>query len=247
MKIEKDFTVFIAEDEFPARELLIDFVVSHPGIKLGGVARNGQEAIEKLNDSPCDILLLDVDLPVYSGIEVFQSLAIKPRVIFTTAYENYAVKAFEIGADDYLVKPFTGQRFAAAIERAVNFLCQHNTSEIKETAEKMAVVSIREKGVHYILPHDSIIYISSNGRNSIIHTEKRDYETGLTLSSMTGQLPLESFIRIHKQYTVNCKYISHFSYYSGGQYILYLKDDDRINLPVGKVYAPLLKEKIIPK
>lgn len=244
MKNEKDYTVFIAEDEFPARELLLEFVVSHSGIKLGGIARNGKEAVQKLNSSPCDILLLDVDLPVYSGIEVLQKLNIKPRVIFTTAYENYAVKAFEMGADDYLVKPFTEKRFAAAIEKTLNTLSQQNTYGIHGTAEKVSAISIREKGVHHILSYDDIIYLSSNGRNSIIHTEKRDYETCLTLSALTEQLPFEKFIRIHKQYTVSFKYVSHFSYYSGGQYILYLKDDERMNLPVGKVYADMLKQRL---
>lgn len=241
MKGERDYTVFIAEDEHPARELLVEFVLSLPGIKLGGIARSGDEAVEKLNSSPCDILLLDIDLPVYSGIEVIDKLNARPRIIFTTAFDNQAVRAFEIGADDYLVKPFTEQRFAAAIERSLQALRQVNPLHPQGGGEDSPVVMIREKGIHYIIPVNEIIYLSSNGRNSVLHTINRDYETGVTLSDMTGKLASSKFIRIHKQYTVNIMFASHFSYYLGGQYILFLRDDDRTNLPVGKTFADDLK------
>jgi DNA-binding LytR/AlgR family response regulator len=103
---------------------------------------------------------------------------------------------------------------------------------------------IREKSVYYIVPYNEIIYISSSGRNSVIHTPGREYVTGVSISSMTERLPADRFLRIHKQYTINIQYTSNFSYYSGGQYILYLKDEEKTNLPVGKVYAEILKERI---
>lgn len=244
MKNEKDYTVFIAEDEAPARELLIEFVVAFPGIKLAGFARNGEEALQKLNNSSCDILLLDIDLPVYTGIEVIEKLEKRPRVIFTTAYEKHAVKAFELGADDYLVKPFTEERFAAAITKTLQALAKRKISGSGDKNENRDVIMIREKGVYYIVPYNEIIYISSSGRNSVIHTPGREYVTGVSISSMTGKLPADRFLRIHKQFAINIHYTSHFSYYSGGQYILYLKDEEKTNLPVGKVYAEILKERI---
>jgi len=244
MNHEKDYTVFIAEDEAPARELLIEFVVAYPGIKLAGFARNGEEALQKLSNSSCDILLLDIDLPVYTGIEVLEKIEKRPRVIFTTAYEKHAVKAFELGADDYLVKPFTEERFAAAITKTLQALAKRKTSGSGDKNENRDVIMIREKGVYYIVPYNEIIYISSSGRNSVIHTPGREYVTGVSISSMTGKLPADRFLRIHKQFTINIQYTSHFSYYSGGQYILYLKDDEKTNLPVGKVYAEILKERI---
>lgn len=236
------YTVFIAEDEFPARELLVEFVTSNSMLKLAGVARNGEEAVEKLNASPCDILLLDIDLPVYTGIEVLERLDTKPRVIFTTAYEKHAVRAFEIGADDYLIKPFTRQRFASAIERSITAI---NNSRINSSpAADTGILPVTEKGIHYLVPHEEIVYISASGRNCVIHAADREYETGSTLADITSRLTSNRFIRIHKQYTVNLKHVSHFSYYSGGQYILYLKDDDKTNLPVGKTYVQTLKEMV---
>lgn len=244
MKSETDYTVFIAEDEFPARELLVEFVLSCQGIKLIGVARSGDEAVEKLNKCKCDILLLDIDLPVCSGIEVLEKLDRRPRIIFTTAYENHAVKAFEIGADDYLVKPFSEERFKNAIDKSISMIRNSKHTSAGRGNLNPDVLMIMEKGVHYILPYEEIIYLSSSGRNSVIHTTSRDYITGVTLSAITGKLPAAGFVRIHKQYTVNVRFASHYSYYSGGQYIIYLKDEDKTNLPVGKVYADNFRNRI---
>jgi DNA-binding LytR/AlgR family response regulator len=243
MKDKKIYRVLIAEDEYPARELLVDFILSFPALKLAGIARNGEEAMEKLNSEEFDIVLLDINLPMLSGIDVLERLSHRPRIIFTTAYESYAVKAFEFGADDYLVKPFTRKRFAVAVEKCLSALRSPDMAE-SEPDSGGNILAVKEKDAHHLIQFDDIIFITSNGRKCIINTQERDYETYLPLSSVLERLPADSFIRIHKQYVVNLKYVSHFSYYSGGQYILYLRNDDKNNLPVGRIYAPLLKQRI---
>lgn len=239
MKDKRIFSVLIAEDEYPARELLVDFILSSPELRLGGVARNGEEAVAKLNSEHYDLVLLDINLPILTGIEVLERISCKPRIIFTTAYESYAVKAFEFGADDYLVKPFTKERFRAAVEKVLSALKSADTHGSEFGGG--SILTVKEKDMHHLILFDDIIYITSSGRKCIIHTQERDYETYTPLSSVLLKLPGDVFVRIHKQYVVNLKYVSHFSYYSGGQYILYLRNDDRNNLPVGRTYAPFLK------
>lgn len=239
MKDKRIFKVFIAEDEHPARELLVDFILSFPALKLGGLARNGEEAVEKLNSEFFDIVFLDINLPILTGIEVLERLNRRPRIIFTTAYESYAVKAFEFGADDYLVKPFTRERFRAAIEKSLSVM---KTAEATVgDLNSSSMLTVKEKDMHHLILFNDIIYITSSGRKCIIHTQERDYETYVPLSSILLKLPADIFVRIHKQYVVNLRYVSHFSYYSGGQYILYLRNDDKNNLPVGRMYASMLK------
>ena len=95
MDEKKTFTVLIAEDELPARELLIDYLLTRPELKLSGIAKNGDEAFKKLTSESFDLLLLDIHLPVLSGIEVLEKVQNPPFVIFTTAYDRYAIRAFE--------------------------------------------------------------------------------------------------------------------------------------------------------
>lgn len=113
-------TVFIVEDNFQTLSKLKDYVEKHPQLSLIGSAVNGSEAVQFLKNKECDLLLLDVHLPDISGIEVLESLEVIPEVIFITAYDSYAVKAFELGALDYLLKPFTYDRFNKSIERVTS-------------------------------------------------------------------------------------------------------------------------------
>ena len=117
MDEKKKFSVFIAEDELPARKLLEKFVDDNPDLALSKIVNNGQDALDTLKKETFDLLLLDINLPVMSGMEILEHLETIPYVIFTTANEQYAVKAFDIGAIDYLLKPFTQKRFNKAIDR----------------------------------------------------------------------------------------------------------------------------------
>jgi DNA-binding LytR/AlgR family response regulator len=240
MESGETYSVFIAEDEMPARELLVDYLLTRPELKLTGMAKNGEEALEKLSTQTYDLILLDIHLPMLSGIEVLEKLEKKPYVIFTTAYDRYAIKAFELGAVDYLLKPFTKERFDQSIDKYLQM--QEGNGSSKDYSEGLGL-SFREKGKHHLLAYEDIIYLSSNGKHSVIHTESRDFEAPIILKEIEKKLPDRTFERIHKQYIVNVQYISVLEYYVGGQYIAYLKDGDESSLPVGRKYAPTLKER----
>lgn len=241
MDEDKTFSVFIAEDEMPARELLVDYLLTRPELRLSGIAKNGAEALDKLLCREYDLALIDIDLPQMTGIEILERLKNIPYIIFTTAHDAYAIKAFEFGAVDYLLKPFTLERFNRSIEKFLNLQKQGNRPVEARSATGF---SFKEQGKHYILPYEKIIYFTSHGKKTIIHTDEREYESHAILKTIESRLPDDIFIRIHKQYIVNIRYISAIEYYIGGQYIAYLNNSDENSLPVGKKYAPFLKGRL---
>jgi DNA-binding LytR/AlgR family response regulator len=237
MDIRETYSVLIAEDEEPARELLIDYILTRPELKLSGIARNGDDAFRKLSREEYDLVLMDIQLPRMTGIEVLEGLKKIPYLIFTTAHEQYAIRAFDFGAVDYLLKPFNNERFNQSIEK---FLSLQNPDTCPALLTS-AGFTVRERNKHYVLPYQDIMYVSSHGKNSIIHTNKEDIVAAVILKNVERRVPSDAFIRIHKQHIVNIRYVAALEYYIGGQYIVYLKDDDDSPLPVGKKYATNLK------
>lgn len=232
------YRVMIVEDEAPARELLVDCIAARSELRLAGVARDGKEALEKLAPGGYDLLFLDVDLPFLSGIEVLEKLASPPHVIFTTGYDRYAIRAFDVGAVDYLLKPYTAERFNQAVDK---FIAMKGEGGGASPGKNLGL-SFREEGKHYLLSYDDIIYLSSHGKHTIIHTEERDFETPSVLKNIEPRLDPSLFVRIHKQYVANLRFVSHIQYVMGGQYQAHFKDRDETSLPVGRAFAPALKQ-----
>ncbi|MBN2040736.1 MAG: response regulator transcription factor [Spirochaetes bacterium] len=235
------YTVFIAEDEQPARDLLTSYIFQRTELKLAGWSMNGKDALEKLSENSYDLAFVDINLPVLTGVEIIEKLEQRPYFIFTTAYDNYALKAFELGAVDYLLKPFSMERFNTAVDKALQVISS-NSSRTKTSGT--IGLSVKEDENYYILPYDEIIYLSSNGKYSRIHTKKRIYKTAHTLKETQKKLPADIFYRIHKKYVVNIEYISHVQYLMGGQYAAFLKDKGSSMLTIGRAYIPDLRGKL---
>ncbi len=241
MEVHALITVFIAEDRQSSMELLMDYLMDRPELKLEGIAKNGEEALQKLSDNDYDLLFLDINLPIMSGIEVLKKLDVIPYVIFTTSYDKYAIKAFELGAVDYLLKPFSVERFNLAVDKAVAAI---RDEKVRLDTPKKLGLSFKEGAKHYIIAYTDIVYFSSNARNTIIHTEGRDFETLTLLKDMVEKISKDIFIRIHKQFIVNLAYVATLEYMQGGQYEVTLKDEERTKLPVGQKFASDLKKKL---
>jgi DNA-binding LytR/AlgR family response regulator len=238
MNHEGTYSVLIVEDEVPARELLVDYLLTRQELKLCGLARTGDEAFEKLSARSYDLVLLDIRLPRMTGIEVLERLKKAPYVIFTTAHEDYALRAFECGAVDYLLKPFGVDRFNRSIEK---FLAVHDAGALPASENGFI---LRERGKLRILPYDEIIYATSHGKSTVIHTVAGDREAAVMLKDVESRLPSAMFARIHKRYIINLRYVSWIEYYIGGQYLAFLNDEDESSLTVGRTYAPLLKSRL---
>jgi DNA-binding LytR/AlgR family response regulator len=235
------FTVFIAEDEQPARDLLLDYIFKREELKMEGWSKDGEETYNKLREKDYDLTFLDINMPKMSGIEVLEKLKNPPYVIFTTAYDEYAIKAFEFGAIDYLLKPFSQERFNSAVDKAISII--RNKGTYPNALTKLGL-SFKEDENHYLIGYNDIIYISSQGRHSFIHTRTKVFETVRSLKEINRKLPPDLFVRIHKQNIVNLNFISHVQYLIGGQYAAFLKDAAKTTLTIGRMYVPALREKL---
>jgi two-component system response regulator LytT len=234
------YAVCIVEDELPARELLIDFILTRSELKLAGIARNGNDALAQLSDQRFDLVLMDVHLPHCSGLQVLERLRDIPYVIFTTAHERYAIKAFDVGAVDYLLKPFTVDRFNRSIDK---FLCMQRSPHARNYDLEPGF-AFRTKGRHHLLPYNDVYFFTSSGKHTVVHSAAGDYEFPELLKDIEMRLPHHAFARIHKRYIVNLMHINSIEYFSGGQYTAFLRNDDETSLPVGRGYAPGLKSRL---
>lgn len=218
----------IIEDEPLAQDLLKQFVSDHPDLELVGSYDSPMEAIKELESSEIDLLLLDINLPKISGINFYKSLTIKPLVIFTTAYTEFAVEGFEIDAIDYLVKPFPFQRFLKAIARAKEKLNQ------KSVATDQILVIKADKKI-YRIPHNQIHYIESLRDFVKIHIDSGAIISSDTLRSLKESLPADNFLRIHKSYIVN---LNKIEFMEGNQVCIKEK-----KLPIGQSYREEIGKK----
>jgi DNA-binding LytR/AlgR family response regulator len=233
------YSVLIVEDESSGVDLLIDYISSNTNLKLSSIARNGSDAINKILTNKYDIVFLDIQLPVKTGLEVLSQLEKIPVVIFTTAYKEHAIKAFDYGAVDYLLKPFSKDRFNKAVERALIQLTErkknkpsiHSFGSFFKTTENRVFIS-----------YDEIIYISSLAKHCIVHECNQKREVLHMIGEIENRLPKNVFNRIHRKYIVNLKYIKHIEFEVGGLYNLFLKDPYNISLPVGRKYIDEIKE-----
>lgn len=227
--------VLIVEDEPHARDLLIDYVAQIPSLRLSGVAKSGKEAIEHLQARQIDLLLLDINLPGISGIDLIREVSPLPSVIFCTANEKFAIQAFEIGAIDYLLKPISFERFESALKKLEVSRSSPDNLLSGGTFLKCGRTNI-------YLQHEKIIYITGHGKYSVLHTHDKEFKTLHHLKDLEGRLPAETFKRIHKQFIVNAKYIDYVEYHvSEGNYLAHLSDEEKTTLPVGKSYADKFK------
>ncbi|EKR72093.1 LytR/AlgR family response regulator transcription factor [Leptospira noguchii] len=238
---KREWKTFIVEDEAPTRELLVNFCLSRPELKLSKVAKDGEEALEYLLSEKVDLAFFDINLPLLSGLDILERLEAPPYIIFITALRDKAIDAFEMGAIDYLLKPFSKERFYKAVDRAVGFLERKAELVVKNLFNEHGLF-ILEKENHFLIPYKEINYISSRDNFSLVHTDSREYVTYKSLKSMESKLPPSKFLRIYKQYIINLEKLSHLQSDNMGNYIVYLKDEEETQLPVGRKYISKIKE-----
>lgn len=222
----------VVDDEPLARELMVSYIEQVPELTCTGQFGSAIEAFAALHAQPVDVILLDIDMPGINGLSFIRSLKKSPRVIFTTAYTEYAVEAFELEATDYLVKPVTFERFLKAIQK----VGWHNTQlPVLPAPETTAVfLKIDRRLVKFNLA--DIIYAEGLGDYLKIHTTGQPAVTYMTLHKLETLLPAARFVRIHRSIIVNTDYIQFIegNMVKAGQY----------ELPIGLTYREQLIKRI---
>ena len=223
----------VVDDEKLARRSVCDLLAQDPEIELVGEAPDGELALEQIEAKRPDLVFLDVHMPIMTGIEALQQLkpAERPEVVFVTAYDEHAIKAFELHAVDYVVKPFSDSRFAQAVERAkrrvhgdllqstqraVTTLLEHfqrpapapaAAASAPAPAAKETPFVLKVDGEHHFVGLQDIRWIEAQGDYIRVHTTQRNLLTRMTLTHALGQLPAGKFVRIHKSCVVNVAYV----------------------------------------
>ncbi|EZH71940.1 hypothetical protein ATO12_04795 [Aquimarina atlantica] len=230
----------IIDDEYLARQRLFKLLENFEDITLVGECRNGNEAIEKITLKEPDLIFLDIQMPDMNGFNVIAQLQHKPYVIFTTAYDTYALKAFEINAVDYLLKPFDEERLYITLERVFELKKRKKASNLEDKIKKLISnyeskssdflneIIIHEKGRDIVIRIDDIIYFKSDGNYVQIITQDKKYLYRITMNALFDSLDTFQFLRIHRSLIVNKIYIKSCKYISNNEYLLKLKNNEEL-------------------
>jgi two-component system LytT family response regulator len=244
-------TCIIVDDEKLARDLLKEYLENYPEIELLGEADQGTEAVEKIDKLKPDIVFLDVQMPGMTGFDVLEDLEHEPYVIFVTAYDQYAIKAFEKNAVDYLLKPLDEERFRNAVNRAlkrktlehssIEDLLSSMKSERKGTYDTHIFVQKSEK--LFNLPVDEIVYLEASGDYTIITTKADQFVSSSGIGKLEEILNPEVFIRVHRSTIVNVNYLKEIErHFNGGMVV---KMQSGKSFPVSRTYAKLIRKKVV--
>ena len=212
---EGRLSVVIVDDEAPARMLLREFLTAHEDIDIVAECANGFEAVKAVAERQPDLLLLDVQMPKLDGFEVLELVGDGPTVIFVTAYDNYAIRAFDVHAVDYLLKPFSAERLGEALDRART---RRQTREKLPVADLVASsrprkapiarILIRDRGDVHVIPIDKIDYIESQDDYAAVKALGKSYLKEQTLADLETLLDPARFVRIHRRFILNVARLS---------------------------------------
>ena len=238
----------IIEDEKPARDLLKTFLKKHPDIEVIGECADGFSGIKAISEQKPGLIFLDIQLPRINGFEILELLDFTPVVIFTTAHDEYAIKAFEQNAVDYLLKPFPQQRFDQAVEKARKRLTnlpdeQKLISGLKEreTGEETINRVVVKKGSKiHIIPVEEIQYFEARDDYVMIYTKGQRFMKQMRMKTLEKKLPSEIFVRIHRSSILNINEIASIELYEKETYHALLKSGQ--DLKISKTGYQKLKE-----
>jgi len=246
-------TTIIVEDELPALERLSGMLKDQPEIQQVGTARTGQEAAVLIDSLKPQLVFLDIQLPDLSGLDLLHILSHRPLIIFTTAYNQYAVQAFELQAVDYLLKPFSQDRLTAALQRVREKISQNSSSltEIKNllanygmSKEHLTRIPSRVGDKIYILTDDDIIYLASEDRLVFAYLYETKFLVNYTLDELQARLNPNKFFRIHRSTLANLNYIAMIEAWFAGGYKTKMKDKKGTELIISRTSGKLLRQKL---
>jgi len=242
----KQIRTIIVDDEPAARARIARLLAQDPGIEVVTECRNGQEALNCVAKCRPDLLFLDVQMPGMSGFEVMEQLrgnnghGYVPFVVFVTAHDQYALKAFDVNAVDYLLKPYDDERFFASLEKAKRFIDMRLNDKL--TGKLMDLVrehlhanssytetfTIRDKGREFKVKVEDILYLRAEGNYLCLQLKDRHYLYRMTMNAVETELDPARFLRIHRSYIVNTAHVRSSRYSGNNEFIFSMANNERI-------------------
>jgi two-component system LytT family response regulator len=227
----------IIDDEQPARELIKHYLKKFPDIQLLGDFADGFSGLKAIQDLKPDIVILDIQMPKLTGFELLELLEDPPHIIFSTAYDQYAIKAFEMTAVDYLLKPYSAERFAQAINKVQQLILSKNPGKpqvdnlvatIEATPEFLQRIAVKTRHKIEVIPVTEIAYIEADDDYVTLHTASDKFLKEKTMKYMESHLDPTQFVRIHRSFIVNVNQIARLELYQKETYNVLLKNGTSI-------------------
>lgn len=228
----------VIDDEQPAIDVLTSYIQKIPQLQLVATATNPLEGINLVNQHKPELVLLDIQMDEMNGLDVMKALDRKTKVIFCTAYSEFAIAAFELEAVDYLMKPVPFARFMKAIQRAINQLVGDSAKEVEAIPNDYLFVKTEQKGKLLKINFDDIDYIEGQKNYIAFHRGKDKVLALLNMKDLEERLPKNQFIRIHKSYIVPFRNIVAIE----GNTLVLKNCTERIT--IGETYKEVLAEKM---
>lgn len=241
----------IIEDEKLSRDLIISYLKPFRSIKIKAEFADGFTGIKGINEIKPHLVFLDIQMPKLSGFELLELLDHQPEIIFTTAYDEYALKAFEMNAVDYLLKPFAKSRFEEAVNRAVkrilasekqNDLAKKRVFFEKGTGETIERIVIKSGNSINIIPVDEVIYMEAQDDFVLVYTHDGRHLKQQTMKYFEENLPGNKFIRVHRSFIVRIDNINKIEQYGKESYKVILNNNRSV--PVSRSGYARLKDKL---
>jgi two-component system, LytTR family, response regulator len=236
--MQDSIRLLIIDDEFLARELVKKYLSDIDGVVILGECENGFEAIKAIQELKPDLLFLDIQMPKIDGFELLELLDPKPEIIFTTAFDQYAIKAFEMNAIDYLLKPFSKSRLEQALEKARKRISEKQLpgqlgklqQVLDEGPKTLERVITRLGSKITVIPVEKIWYLEASDDYVMIHSELGIHLKEKTMKYFEEHLPRGQFIRIHRSFIVNIGEIKSLELYTKDSYVAVLKNGAKIKV-----------------
>lgn len=241
----KDLKVVLVDDETLARKKLRELLSVYPNLEIIGEAKNGEEAVEIIEKSDPDLVFLDIQMPGLTGFEVITKLTRKPYIVFQTAYDEYALKAFETSAIDYLLKPVDRERLQLTINKIMGM--EQQKSAINGKIDKLLSFLNNGEAEEHLLKYfriktgdniffvkiEDIVYFEADNKYSILHTKDDNHLINDTLSDLEHKLP-PNFIRVHRSFIINMDFLKKLKKWFKSQYVAVMNDQKNTEIPVSK-------------
>lgn len=247
----KNIRTVIVEDEAPAREILKHYLKDYPEIEIIAECADGFSGLKTISEQKPDLVFLDIQMPRLTGFELVEVMTEKPVIIFCTAYDQFAIKAFELNAIDYLLKPFPKERLKSAVLKAFDRIGKNTAEEIPagnllENMPKAPApinrIVVRKGNAINLIPIDQLRYVEAQDDYVMIHHISGKALKQQTMKFYEENLPANDFVRIHRSYIVKVSEINKIEPYGKDNHVAVLHSGDK--LPVSRAGYKHLKEEL---
>jgi two-component system LytT family response regulator len=227
----------IVDDEELARELIKNYVASDPSLIIIGECENGFEGVRQITELKPDLVFLDIQMPKLNGFEMLELLDNPPEIIFITAHNDFAIRAFELNAVDYLLKPYSRERLTAAIQKAADRIHSGKPREQKmeqliqhPLTEKLERIVVKSGNKIKVIPVEKIIYLEAQDDYIMIYTDEGKHLKQGTMKYYEDHLDESKFIRVHRSYIVRIDQVVQLEPYAKDNYVLKLRNGNTLKI-----------------